>query len=90
MANLVLTCLFGVEMLLKIIGLGLGRYMKDKFNVFDAIVVAMSFVEVGLSGGGLGGSNLSSLRSFRSLRVLKSFRVLRMFKMFRWGGAWCT
>jgi hypothetical protein len=85
-ANLCLTCVFALELLLKLLGLGTAKYLSDKFNIFDALVVALSMMELGLSGGGGGGSNLSAMRSFRSLRVLKSFRVLRLFKMFRCAG----
>jgi hypothetical protein len=82
-ANLCLTWIFTLELLLKLWGLGLGKYMSDKFNIFDALVVGMSILELGLSGMGTGGGDLSAVKSFRSLRVLKSFRVLRLFKMFR-------
>jgi hypothetical protein len=82
LVNLCLSCLFALELLLKLLGLGLPKYLSDKFNIFDAFVVALSLLELGLSGGG-GGGNLSA---FRSMRVLKAFRVLRLFKMFRCAG----
>lgn len=78
--NLVFTALFAAELVVKLIGLGFWDYVRDKFNLFDALVVAMSLVELGLSGrGGTG-----SIRSVRSLRVLRSFRVLRILKVFRY------
>ena len=71
-------------MLLKLVGLGLGQYCADRFNLFDAAVVGLSLVELGLSGAAItSGNDLSAIKSFRSLRVLKAFRVLRLLKMFR-------
>eukprot|EP00878_Enallax_costatus_P044996 GHUV01053820.1.p2 GENE.GHUV01053820.1~~GHUV01053820.1.p2 ORF type:complete len:118 (+),score=21.80 GHUV01053820.1:360-713(+) len=45
-ANYVFTFLFTAEMVLKIIGLGLWRYITDPWSLFDAAVVAFSLVEV--------------------------------------------
>ena len=42
--------------------------MQDKFQVFDMVVVLMSWVETLLSGSG---SSATALRAFRILRVLK-------------------
>jgi hypothetical protein len=36
---------FLVEMLLKILGLGVKNYVKDKFNIFDSLLVLLSIVE---------------------------------------------
>jgi hypothetical protein len=46
--NLVCTILFGVEMLLKIIGMGFARYASDTFNLFDGLLVILSLVELAL------------------------------------------
>jgi hypothetical protein len=37
--------LFSVEMVLKIIGLTIKGYINDLFNLFDAFVVLMSYVD---------------------------------------------
>jgi len=39
------TWAFFVEMIIKMIGLGVNNYMHDKFNLFDAIVVSLSLVD---------------------------------------------
>jgi hypothetical protein len=39
------TWAFLVEMVIKMIGLGVNNYMHDKFNLFDAIVVSLSLVD---------------------------------------------
>ena len=76
--NFVLTLIFIGEMTLKIIGPGLKSYCKDLFNVFDAMIVCISIVELILEGSqgadGNGSSGLSALRTFRLFRVLKLAR----------------
>lgn len=45
-ANFVFTGAFALEMILKLIGLGPWRYLSDAWNMFDALVVAFSLVEL--------------------------------------------
>ena len=68
--NLILTIMFILEMVSKVIGMGFEEYSKDRFNMFDATVVILSIVELALSAGG----GLTALRAFRILRVLKLIR----------------
>ena len=49
--NLVLTVAFGLEMLLKVAGLGLEGYCADRFNVFDGLLVAINLVELSVQDG---------------------------------------
>ncbi|KXZ47565.1 hypothetical protein GPECTOR_34g724 [Gonium pectorale] len=76
-SNYVLTALFTTEMALKLFGLGFWDYIRDGFNIFDALVVTISLLEIILSS--MGGANAA-----RALRVLKALRVLRLFKLFRY------
>eukprot|EP00232_Nephroselmis_pyriformis_P016757 CAMPEP_0182878560 /NCGR_PEP_ID=MMETSP0034_2-20130328/15427_1 /TAXON_ID=156128 /ORGANISM="Nephroselmis pyriformis, Strain CCMP717" /LENGTH=787 /DNA_ID=CAMNT_0025011449 /DNA_START=233 /DNA_END=2593 /DNA_ORIENTATION=+ len=69
-ANQVLALIFVGEMLIKMLGLGLRQYFKDKFNAFDFVVNLSSIAELAFGGTG-GGSSLTALRAFRILRVLK-------------------
>ena len=39
------TWAFTVEMLIKMIGLGVNNYIHDSFNLFDAIVVSLSLLD---------------------------------------------
>lgn len=55
LANVVLTMLFVVELLLKLIGLGWREYSADKFNIFDAIIVLFALIELAFQF--IGGSN---------------------------------
>jgi len=70
--NLGFTIFFMVEMVLKLIGLGICTYLKDTWNVFDGAIVMISCLELGLSESG----GLSSLRALRMFRVLRVLRVL--------------
>jgi hypothetical protein len=79
--NFVLTVLFSLEMIVKLIGLGFFQYVQDGFNTFDAIVVVASWAEISLApprfitgGTEAGESALSALRTFRLFRVFKLAR----------------
>ena len=77
-ANLFFTFVFGMEMLVKLFAIGWRRYLKDGFNIFDAFIVIMSYVELGLaSSGGESNSSLSVLRAFRLLRI---FKIVKSWK----------
>jgi hypothetical protein len=67
---------------LKVLGMGPSSYISDSMNVFDALIVALSLIELFLLGGG-GGSGKSSISAFRSVRIFRAFRVLRVTKLMR-------
>jgi hypothetical protein len=64
-------------MLIKLIGLGLKPYVKDYMNLFDAVIVIISTVDIILNavmpdnGTSSSGSSLSVLRGLRIVRLLK-------------------
>eukprot|EP00484_Ammonia_sp_Unknown_P007624 CAMPEP_0197073220 /NCGR_PEP_ID=MMETSP1384-20130603/210494_1 /TAXON_ID=29189 /ORGANISM="Ammonia sp." /LENGTH=1825 /DNA_ID=CAMNT_0042512053 /DNA_START=142 /DNA_END=5619 /DNA_ORIENTATION=+ len=73
--NVIFTVLFTIELVIKLIGLGPERWWFDKFNVFDAVIVIVSVIELALpnaEGGNVGGA----LLAFRALRVLRVLRLL--------------
>lgn len=72
--NVILTTYFTLEMLIKVIGLGVKEYLSDAMNAFDAAVVISSVAEliVFLRGGGRG-----------TLSVFRAFRLMRVFKLAR-------
>jgi hypothetical protein len=43
--NVFLTWFFFLEMLIKIIGLGATNYVRDRVNIFDAIVVVVTVAQ---------------------------------------------
>jgi len=76
--NLVLTILFLIEMIMKIIGLGLREYSSNSFNVCDGTIVIVSILQViAAPPPVLGGSSSNG-----SLSVLRSFRLMRLFRIF--------
>lgn len=42
--NYIFTAIFGLEMLLKLLGLGPYGYIRDAFNLFDGFIVIMRLV----------------------------------------------
>ena len=75
--NSFFTWIFVAEMVIKLFGLGFKEYAKDSFNLFDAIVVALSLIELVLVNAGveeLAGGAFSAIRSVRLLRVFKLAR----------------
>ncbi|KAG7466902.1 hypothetical protein MATL_G00147220 [Megalops atlanticus] len=66
--NLVFTGIFTAEMCFKLIALDPYRYFQEGWNIFDAIIVSLSLMEL-------------SLTNVEGLSVLRSFRLLRVFKL---------
>ena len=79
--HFVLSCIFLVEMVLKIIGLGLRDYFKSKWNLFDFLIVVFSIIEGIMSPPKF----LNLQRAIESvdadIKVLRTFRVFRVFKL---------
>lgn len=73
--------MFTIELGLKLIGMGPKNYIRDTMNIFDAIIVSLSLVELFMLGGSTNGK--SSLSAFRSVRIFRAFRVLRVTKLMR-------
>lgn len=44
--NVIFTIVFTVEVVFKLLGLGVGGYVQDKFNIFDCIIVLVSLVDL--------------------------------------------
>ena len=76
--NTVLTVVFILEMVLKMLGMGPETYFEDSWNFFDFCIVLASIVEFLMvmidpendAGGG-------------SFSILRSLRLFRLFKLFR-------
>jgi hypothetical protein len=79
--NIILTLIFTVETLVKITGLGWPVYKKDSMNLFDAVVVAFSIVEIGLELNKKANPGSESVPL--PLSVLRAFRIFRLFKLVR-------
>uniref|UniRef100_A0A7S2IRG1 Ion transport domain-containing protein n=1 Tax=Haptolina brevifila TaxID=156173 RepID=A0A7S2IRG1_9EUKA len=79
--NIILTLVFTVETVVKIIGLGPKIYRKDFMNMFDAFVVVFSVVEIGLDLNTRFNPGAATLPI--PLSVLRAFRIFRLFKLVR-------
>uniref|UniRef100_A0A672IVV1 Sodium channel protein n=1 Tax=Salarias fasciatus TaxID=181472 RepID=A0A672IVV1_SALFA len=66
--NVVFTAIFTAEMVLKIIALDPYYYFQEGWNIFDAVIVSLSLIELGL-------------QNMVGMSVLRSFRLLRVFKL---------
>ena len=71
-AEFVFLGLFGIELVLKLYGLGVKNYMRSSFNVFDLVVIVGSVMELVL-GILMPGTSLG-------ISVLRALRLLRIFK----------
>lgn len=80
--NNVFTWIFIVEMCLRLLAVGVKKYLSDKMSVLDGSVVMLSIIEmVAEAAGGSGGA--SSLQAFRTVRVFRTFRILRVTRLLR-------
>lgn len=81
MMNTIFTWVFIVEAVLKIYGLGIQKYLRDKMNYLDCAVVMLSIVEMAFLSGS--GTNLSAFRAIRIFRIFRVLRVARLLKSMR-------
>nr|XP_029732767.1 voltage-dependent calcium channel type A subunit alpha-1-like isoform X9 [Aedes albopictus] len=76
------TGVFTIEMLLKIVDLGVilhpGSYLREFWNIMDAVVVICAAVSFGFDmTGSSAGQNLSTIKSLRVLRVLRPLKTIK-------------
>lgn len=71
--NIIFTLIFTVELIVKLLAYTPKTFVADKSNVFDAIVVVLSLVELTLSSG----SALSGARVWRLFRIMRVFKIAR-------------
>lgn len=75
------TGVFAIEMILKVIDLGIilhpGSYLREFWNIMDAVVVICAVVSMGfeMKGGSVG--HLSTIKSLRVLRVLRPLKTIK-------------
>ena len=70
--NMYFTVLFTAECILKLVGQTFEDFTKDRFNIFDLVIVVSSIIELMLSDES--GGVVSALRAFRLLRLIKLAR----------------
>lgn len=81
--NTIFTVLFTIEMALKMFGMGPRKYVKDVFNVFDAVIVGFSLFELCMGSGSKVASAVRAVRVFRAIRVLRVTRLLRALRFMK-------
>jgi hypothetical protein len=75
--NMFFTIIFITELGIKLLAVGIAKYLNDKMNYLDGSVVCLSIVELAfMSGGG-------ALSAFRTVRIFRTFRVLRVARLLR-------
>jgi Na+-transporting methylmalonyl-CoA/oxaloacetate decarboxylase gamma subunit len=72
--NIVFTIIFSIEVIIKLVAFSIRGFIRDRFNIFDALVVLISIIELTVIDSN-GNSSLSALRAVRLFRVFKIFRV---------------
>ena len=77
------TWAFVFEMVIKLVGLGFKEYVRDSFNVFDALIVILSIVDMIISATLSGDSPTGALSAFRGVRLLRIFKLARSWRSFR-------
>ena len=78
--NNAFTYIFISEMGIKILAVGMKKYLSDKMNYLDGAVVLLSIVELVMNAGG---NKKTSLSAFRTVRIFRTFRVLRVARLLR-------
>ena len=68
------TWIFFLEMILKLFGLGFKNYIKDGYNLFDAVIVIISLIDWSLS-------QMDDVDAGSTLKAFKALRLLRMMKL---------
>lgn len=76
--NYIFTVIFGLEMALKLFGLGIKKYLSDNFNIFDGVIVIISIIEISSSAESTGLSVLRAFRLLRIFKIIKSWTDLRV------------
>lgn len=74
--NELFTWAFLFEMVIKLIGLGFRGYARDSFNIFDALVVILSLVELTMVTV-LTDTPSTAVSAFRGVRLLRIFKMAR-------------
>ena len=69
--NTIFNIIYLAEMVVKLMGLGVRKYVAEKFNIFDAVLVMIGLSEIIFSDGN------------SALLVLRAFRLMRIFKLAR-------
>jgi len=68
---------------MKILGLGLRNYIRDKFNIFDGVIVMLSLIEFSLYASGVMNSDDNDNEIFSAFRALRLLRVIKLSRQWK-------
>jgi hypothetical protein len=74
------TWIFIVEMVSKLLALGVGKYCADRMNLLDGSVVIISVFELIYTASADGDIDL---KSFATIRMFRTFRIFRIARLLR-------
>ena len=77
--DMVFGIFFLIEMICKLIGLGVKNYLRDRYNVFDAFIVIVGLVDIALLLSFKDDDSISQLDGLMS--SMRALRLLRVFKL---------
>ena len=80
--NSIFVWVFTLEMLVKLVGLGVKNYVRDKFNIFDGIIVVISLIDFSLNMTLSEGGTEGIMSALRAMRLLRVFKLARHWKAF--------
>ena len=75
-ANMVFTCLFAGEVVVRVLSQGPRKYLTNPANLFDLTIVVMGILDDFVLAGS---SGISALRAFRAMRALRVLKLGRNF-----------
>ena len=79
-ANYGFTCIFAIEMVIKILGFGIIGYIRDKANIFDWLIVVISIADTTVS------TTLSY--DVQASGAVSAFRIFRLFRVIKLAKGW--
>ena len=80
--NVLITCFFLVEMIIRLIGVGIKKYCEDYFNILDSLIVCISIADIVIYYTSAQETKLL-LTAFRSVRILRILKMAREWTSFR-------
>ena len=75
-ANFVMTILFTLEFTMKLLGLGLTLYCKDKFNILDGLIVGASLFDLAIAGQCSASTDASAVKAVRVARLVRQYLAI--------------
>lgn len=78
--ELVFTCMFVTELLVRFYAYGLRRSIRNSWMYFDSAVISLGLLDV--LGAGALGINTSALRLFRLVRLVRILKIFQSLSMF--------